>query len=372
VPLSVQTLINYMEELAPRRLAYDWDNVGLQLGGMQGTVEKVLVSLDVDQRILDEAISHKADFIITHHPLIFRPLSALRTDLPLGTLIATALAAGIRIYASHTNLDVASGGVNDALAKAIGLEDTEIIRVTGQEELEKIAVFIPADHVENVRNAMASAGAGWIGGYSHCTFQTEGTGTFMPLEGTSPYIGEQGKLERVSEVRLETIIPASYRRRVIQAMLKAHPYEEAAYDIYPLRNEGVSHGLGRVGMNPSPCTLDELCGLVKEKLNVQQLRVVGQGGRLIKKIAVCGGGGGNLIHAASFDGADVLLTGDIKYHEARDAADAGLAVIDAGHDATEQVIVPVLRDYLQRKISEGGYGTEVLASKIDTAPWHYF
>lgn len=372
MPLSVQTLINYMEELAPRRLAYDWDNVGLQLGGMQGTVEKVLVSLDIDQRVLDEAISSKANFIITHHPLIFKPVSALRTDLPQGALIAAALAAGIGIYASHTNLDVAVGGVNDALALAMGLEDTEIIRVTGHEELEKIVVFIPADHVEHVRSAMTAAGAGWIGGYSHCTFQTEGTGTFMPLEGTTPYMGEKGKLERVSEIRLETIIPVNYRRRVIQAMQKAHPYEEVAYDIYPLRNEGASYGLGRVGLSPSPCTLNELCGLVKEKLNVQQLRVVGDSDRVIKKIAVCGGGGGNVIHAAAFVGADVLLTGDIKYHEARDAADVGLAVIDAGHDATERVIVPVLCEYLQRKIHERGYRAEVLASKVDTLPWHFF
>ncbi len=368
--LSVQALIRYMEELAPRHLASDWDNVGLQVGGLHGDVKKVLVSLDVDQKVLEEAISLKADFIITHHPLILKPILAMRTDLYPGSLIASALASGVSIYSSHTNLDVVDGGVNDALAAVIGITETEIIRVNGREELEKIVVFVPNDYAENVRNAMASAGAGWIGGYSHCTFQTEGIGTFMPLEGTSPFIGEEGKLEKVNELRLETIVPATHRRSVIRAMLKMHPYEEPAYDIIPLRNEGKAYGLGRVGINPSPCTLYELCGLIKEKLNVQQVRVVGDNDKLIKKIAVCGGSGGSVIHASAFAGADVLITGDIKYHEAKDAANAGLAVIDAGHDATEKIIVPVLCDYLRRRLSESGYATEVLASQINTAPWH--
>lgn len=367
--ISVQTLIRYLEQLAPQRLAYDWDNVGLQLGSSHGVVRKILVALDVDESVLFEAIGMGADFIVTHHPFIFRPISAIRTDLPQGRLIEKALQSGIRIYAAHTNLDVAQGGVNDVLAEIFGLTDTDILRRSGQEDYEKLVVFVPQEHTDNVRNALAAAGAGWIGNYSHCTFSAPGTGTFMPREGANPYAGKLGKLEKAQEVRLETILPATLRNQVVRAMMKAHPYEEVAYDLYPLITGGKPYGIGRVGKIQEPCSLQELCNLVKEKLQVGSLHVAGAMTRTIKKVAVCGGSGGDLIHAASFAGADVLITGDLKYHEARDAQAVNLSVIDAGHDATERVIVPVLCRYLRQSLHSDGCQAEVIASKVDTAPW---
>jgi dinuclear metal center YbgI/SA1388 family protein len=367
--LPVGTLINYLEELAPRRFAQDWDNVGLQLGAAGGTVRAILVCLDVDSSVLEEAVSRNADFIVTHHPLIFRPLKNIRTDQPQGRLLADALSAGIRIFAVHTNLDVARGGVSDILADLLDIQESQVIRVTGRDDLEKIAVFVPKGHEDNVRQAMSAAGAGWIGSYSHCTFQVAGTGTFLPMTGTDPFIGKEGRLEKVEEVRIETIVPATQRRRVIQAMIKAHPYEEAAYDVYPLQNEGKPHGFGRIGKLKSPVTLAEFSSFVREKLNTGQLRVTGGPGRIVSKVAVCGGAGADLIQAASFAGADVLVTGDLKYHEARDAAAIGIAVIDAGHDVTERVIVPPVCAYLEHKIKKGGYETEVIAATTETAPW---
>ncbi len=369
--LPAGTLINYLEQLAPRRMALEWDNTGLQLGEAGGSVSAVLLSLDVDNRVLAEAVAMEADFIVTHHPLIFRPLKSLRTDQPQGRLIADILAAGIRVYTAHTNLDVAQGGVSDALAAVLGLERSEVIRVTGREDLEKITVFVPCGHEDNVRQAMAAAGAGSIGAYSNCTFQVAGTGTFMPQAGTNPFIGEQGKLERVEEVRIETIMPAVKRRSVVQAIKKAHPYEEVAYDIYPLQNEGSAHGLGRIGKIKEPCSLEEYCRHVKDKLKPGQLRVTGDRGQRITKVAVCGGAGADLIHAAAFAGADVLVTGDLKYHEAREAASIGLAVIDAGHDATERVIIPSLQAYLEKRIKADGYKTRVSSSTTETAPWWF-
>ncbi|MBS3885725.1 MAG: Nif3-like dinuclear metal center hexameric protein [Dethiobacter sp.] len=366
--LQAQTLIHYLEELAPKRLAFDWDQVGLQLGSSHGTVKKVLVALDFYERVLAEASSVGADFILTHHPFIFRPLSAVRTDLPQGRLLAAALAAGVRIYASHTNLDVVSGGVNDALAARLGLHELEVLQVRGTQCFEKIAVFVPSGHEDKLRDALAAAGAGWIGSYSHCTFQSPGTGTFIPWEGTNPHIGEQGKLERVAEIRLETIYPAELRKRVVSAMLKAHPYEEAAYDLYPLLNAGKAYGLGRTGKLEQACTLDEFCAVVKEKLELTTLRLAGEA-KQIKKVAVCGGSGGELLQAAQFAGADVLVTGDLKYHQAKEAEAMGIAVIDAGHDATERVIIPVLCTYLRDKFAQDGYDVEVLASAVSTAPW---
>ncbi len=372
MPLPIGTLISYIEALAPRRLAQDWDNTGLQLGSFDATVEKILVALDVDDAVIDEALSLGAGLIISHHPLIFRPLNSLRTDLPQGRLLCRALAAGLAVYTAHTNLDAATGGVNDRLAELLGLRETEVINVTARETYEKIVVFVPCGHEDNVRRAMAAAGAGWIGNYSHCSFQAPGTGTFLAHDGTNPFIGEQGKLEKVPELRLETIYPSQLRNRVVAAMLRAHPYEEAAYDIYRLQNEGRPCGIGRVGRLSSSLTLSDFCRVVMEKLDVSTLRVTGDSDLKIKKVAVCGGAGADLIKSAHYAGADVLVTGDLKYHEAREAAAAGLAVIDAGHDATERIIVPVLCDYLRAKISEGGYEAEVAASTVPTSPWRTF
>ncbi|MBT9168137.1 MAG: GTP cyclohydrolase 1 type 2 [Syntrophomonadaceae bacterium] len=366
--LQVQTLIDYLEELAPKSLAFDWDQVGLQLGSSHGTVKKVLVALDFDERVLAEASSKGVDFILTHHPFISRPLSAVRTDQPQGRLIAAALAAGLRIYVAHTNLDIVSGGVNDALAARLGLLEPEVLQAKGTQCFEKIAVFVPDGHEDKIRDALAAAGAGWIGSYSHCTFQSPGTGTFFPGEGTNPYSGEQGKLERIAEVRLETIYPVELRKRVVSAMLKAHPYEEAAYDLYPLLNAGKAYGLGRIGKLERAYTLDEFCAVVKERLDITELRLTGEA-RQVRKVAVCGGSGGDLAQAALFAGADVLVTGDLKYHQAREAEAMGITVIDAGHDATERVIIPVLCTYLQDKLAQDGYQAEVLASAVRTAPW---
>jgi dinuclear metal center YbgI/SA1388 family protein len=368
VPLYVQTLINFLEQLAPRRLACDWDNTGLLVGNPRAQVRKVLVALDVDDRVLAEAVALGAEFIVAHHPLIFRPLKNLRTDLPGGKTIASALAAGIAVYAAHTNLDVVAGGVSDALAFCLGLAETRVLRVTGSDALEKIAVFVPEGHEDGVRQAMSAAGAGWVGNYSHCTFQVSGMGTFMPQAGTDPFIGEQGKLAKVGELRIETVFPSSLRNRVVEAMRKAHPYEEVAYDLYSLQNEGKPFGFGRVGLIKE-CTLREFSQVVQEKLAVRSLRVSGNDNADIRKVAVCGGSGGDLVQAALFAGADVLVTGDVRYHEAREAHDSGLALIDAGHDATEKVIIPVLRDSLLAKIRESGQTAEVIASTVETSPW---
>lgn len=369
MPIPIGTLINFLEQLAPRRLAMDWDNPGLQLGNPEGTAQKVLVALDLDELVLEEAKKNNADFIITHHPLIFEPLKTLRTDQPRGRLLAALIEAGITVFSLHTNLDAAHGGVNDALAKSLGLEDIKVLQETGHEKLEKIVVFIPVGHENQVLLAMTAAGAGWVGNYSHCTFQIPGTGTFMPMEGTSPYIGETGKLERVQEIRLETIVPSTVRNRVIQAMLKAHPYEEVAYDVYPLQNQGTPSGFGRLGRLAGAVTLEEFAQHVKDALSAIQLRIVGDRSKTINKVAVCGGAGAALIKSAVFAGADVLVTGDLKYHEAREAASHGLAVIDAGHDATEQVVIPVLCEYLEKKIAEAGHKDVTVIPATTNSPW---
>ncbi|MQL53145.1 Nif3-like dinuclear metal center hexameric protein, partial [Desulfofundulus thermobenzoicus] len=236
-----------LEGLAPLELAEPWDNPGWQLGDPGVPVERVLLSLDVDEGVCREAIEMSARLIITHHPLFFKEIKEIRLDSPRGALVAGLIKAGIGVYAAHTNLDSARWGVNDALARRLNLRDIQVLRPVREKYL-KLVVFVPLDHVDGVREALGKAGAGWIGNYSDCTFGVQGTGTFRPREGTNPYIGTRGQLEKVPEVRLETILPKRLEKQVIEAMLRAHPYEEVAYDLYPLANSfPTGRGLGRVG-----------------------------------------------------------------------------------------------------------------------------
>ena len=225
--IKCQVVIEAMEQLAPRRLAESWDNVGLLIGSPTQNINKIIVTLDVTPAVVDFAIQNSVDMIIAHHPLIFKGITNIRLDLPQGLLLSRLLKADIAVFASHTNLDITQGGVNDVLADKFKLVNTKPLTLTYTEKLFKLAVFIPRTHVEEVRSAIMNAGAGHIGNYSHCAFQTEGIGMFMPLSGTKPFLGKPGKLEYVPEYCLETIVPEGISKKVISAMLKAHPYERS-------------------------------------------------------------------------------------------------------------------------------------------------
>src|SRR5699024_9891248 len=233
-----------LELWAPKSLAYDWDNVGLQVGSKHDVTSGVLVTLDVTEAVVDEAIEKNANVILAHHPITFRPLSAIEFDSVKGKVIKKLIQNNITVYASHTNLDIASGGVNDLLSEAIGLENVQPLIPTQTESLVKLVVFTPVDYVQQVVDALSEAGAGHIGNYSHCTFQSPGQGTFKPLEGTNPFIGTQDTIERVDEIKVETIVKEKDLHTIVTAMTKAHPYEEVAYDIVPLKNEGETLGIG--------------------------------------------------------------------------------------------------------------------------------
>ncbi|MBC9783198.1 Nif3-like dinuclear metal center hexameric protein [Heliobacterium chlorum] len=341
-------IIEWIERFAPKSLAEDWDSIGLQVGDPSATVEKVYVALDVDEDVVQASVEQNCQMIVSHHPLIFKPISSLRWDLPQGRLLRSIIDQRLNIYAAHTNLDTAPGGVNDVFAAKLGLQDVQPLYEDKREELVKIAVFVPAEQEGAVRQAMGYAGAGHIGNYAHCTFRTPGQGTFLPLEGTNPYIGKVGKLEEVPEVRLETIVPKKGLNRVLKAMLKAHPYEEVAYDLYPLLNQGPVNGLGRIGRLPEAVTIEELANRIKKSLGIDHLRWVGRDKhKRVQKIALCGGSGASAISKAHFKGAQAYLTGDIKYHEAQSALSLGLDIFDAGHFATEQPVVAELALRLQ-------------------------
>lgn len=369
-PANGQTIVQLFESWAPKSLAMEGDKIGLMVGTLNKPVHKVMIALDVLEEVIDEAIEQKADFILAHHPLIYRPLKNIATDTSYGRIIEKALKHNITIYAAHTNLDIAPGGVNDLLAEALQLTDTKVLVPTGSEKLKKLVVFVPKSHAKIVREALGDAGCGHIGDYSHCTFNSEGIGTFLPLEGTNPYIGQTGKKEEVEEIKIETIMPQSLQKKAISAMLAVHPYEEPAFDIYPLDNEGQICGLGRIGYLKEEMTLKQFACFVKEALDVKGVRVVGKLDSKVKKVAVLGGDGNKFVQNAIMQGADVYVTGDVYYHVAHDAMMEGLNIVDPGHNV-EKVMKLGVQKRLTEMLKEKSYATEVIVSKINTDPFSF-
>lgn len=363
-----QAVVQIMERFAPKQYAMEGDKIGLQLGSANKPITKVLVALDVTDEVVDEAIESGVNMIIAHHAIIYRPLAHLQTDSPVGRLYEKLIKHDIAVYISHTNLDTTEGGMNDLMADLLQLEERVTLEPVYEDKLFKLVVFVPNSHLENVRQAIFAAGAGHIGKYSHCSFNIEGTGTFLPGEQAEPYSGSRGKLAHVEETRLETVVPQSARNKVVQAMIKAHPYEEVAYDLYPLQIPGKVVGLGRVGRLLQPITLLELAEKVKEVFDVPFVRMVGIGARPMHKVAVLGGSGSRYVQGALYAGADVLITGDIDYHTAHDALCAGLALIDPGHNA-EKVIKSHVAAYLNQQFRDLEYSTTAISSCVSTEPF---
>jgi dinuclear metal center YbgI/SA1388 family protein len=361
--VKCQTIANMIEELAPKKLAESWDNVGLLVGDGASKVSKVLVCLDATEWVIEEAIEQGVDMIVCHHPIIFGSLKRITADTVLGRKLLKLISKEISVYSAHTNYDIAKEGLNDIFAKRLGFKSFELIQSAYTDKLYKIIVYIPKGYEDKIFNALVNAGAGHIGDYSNCSYRTEGIGTFMPLEGTHPFIGQVGKLETVQETKLGTIVPQSLLNKTIKALIKAHPYEEAAYDIMPLENEGNSLGLGRIGELEQETTLAIYADFVKTALGVDKIRVAGDPNKKIKKVAMLNGAGNKFVSAARFAGADVLVTGDMQYHEMVDAVEAGLSIIDAGHFATESIMIPAMADYIRNKCHANGYNVEVLESR---------
>lgn len=362
-------IIQLFEQFSPKSLAMEGDKIGLQIGRLNRKVERIMIALDVLENVIDEAIEKNVQLIIAHHPIIYRPLKNVWTDTPQGRMVEKLLKHDIAVYAAHTNLDVAKGGVNDLLAAALELQDSEVLVPTYDTKLKKLVVFVPATHAEEIRKVLGKAGAGFIGNYSHCSFSSNGTGRFLPGEDTDPYIGQVGQLEEVDEVRIETIIPEPLLKKAITAMIKAHPYEEVAYDVYPTENKGEVLGLGRIG-KVSEMTLGEFAEKVKTSLDVDQVRVVGDLHAKISKVAVLGGDGNKYFMNAKFKGADVYVTGDIYYHTAHDAMMQGLNMIDPGHNV-EKIMKKGLTAALQQMCKEAGYEVEIFPSELNTDPFQF-
>jgi len=351
---KLSDLIGIINKIAPQTLAESWDNSGMQLGDPGSTVQKIMVALEPTLQVINSAISSSCQLLLTHHPLIFKPNSSITTSTPTGKAIHTAIKASLAVFSMHTNYDSAAGGLNDLLAEYAGLSSATPLKPGFRQELVKLVLFVPESHLESVRAALFPFTLS-LGEYSDCSFSTVGEGTFKPGNLAHPFIGTVGALEKVAEQRLELLIDKTVLPKAINRLLSVHPYEEPAYDIYPLLNNGLMLGLGRMGHLATPLTLKEYAQQIANSLKTRTIRYVGNPDAMIRKVAVCSGSGASLMGDAIRAGADLLLTGDVKYHDARDAEAHGIALIDAGHFGTEIIMAEAVQKRLQKSLRDAGY-----------------
>jgi dinuclear metal center YbgI/SA1388 family protein len=362
-------ILGIINKIAPVSLAEEWDNPGLQVGDPDAEASRIMVALDPTSDVIASAIDSSCQLLVTHHPLIFKPLKSISTASRQGSLIHSAIRAGLSIVGMHTNYDIATGGLNDLLARKIGLSGCIPLQVTSAQELIKLVVFVPTDHIEKMRSALFPY-AESIGNYSDCSFTTVGEGTFTPLDGANPFIGVVGIHQKVAEQRLELLVERNNLWRAIKTLVAAHPYEDPAYDVYPLLNEGEKLGLGRIGHLSNKVSLADFAGQIKKTLSAPCLRYVGDPSASLSKVAICSGSGASLLREAVRTGADVMVTGDVKYHEARDAQDLGIALIDAGHFHTEIIMVAEMTERIGTALCAAGYkDCQVLPCLVETDPF---
>jgi len=346
--MKLKELTSYIDSIAPLAFQESYDNSGLQIGNHDTEVNSALLTLDVTNEVVDEAIENKCDLIISHHPLIFSGLKKITEGNITEKIAIKAIKNDIAIYAAHTNFDNFEQGISRKMAEKLNLNNVRVL-LPLKEKLLKLVAFIPEKSYENVRNAVFEAGAGVIGAYDQCGFATHGTGSFRGNETSNPYVGEKGKAHFEKELRFETILYAHLKDKIINALINSHPYEEVAYDLYPLENDNIQHGTGCVGELSEPVSEHEFLKIVANTFQANGLRYSAVRGKQIKKVAVCGGSGGRFIHTAIASNADVYITSEIKYHDYL-AVDGKILLIDAGHYETEKIFSEIIYDLIIKKI----------------------
>jgi len=370
---NIDQVIEIMSEIAPAELAEDWDNVGVQVGDTSKNVDNVLLALDLNKEVIKEAEQKNCQLIITHHPLIFKGINSVNTQNETGRLIMELIKKDITLFSAHTNLDTADGGLNDYLAEMLDLKKLDKLSINMIKEFYKLVVFVPEDHLENIKKVLYKNDAGRLGSYSHSGFSVKGKGTFKPLSDSDPFIGEKDKVNEVKEYRLETIVPAEKADKIAAEVIKQHPYEEPAWDLYKLENIKKEFGLGRIGFLKEKQTLAQLLLKIKEVFSLPNFRYVGNKNTEIKKVALCSGSGADFIKSAAFSGADLYLTGDVKYHEAQLAEELDMALVDFGHYGSEKFVSSLLYERLNKLSDRKGLDKiNYHKSEINTNPWQYW
>jgi dinuclear metal center YbgI/SA1388 family protein len=365
----LRDVIAEIERRYDPRWAEPWDAVGLVCGDPDAPVSRVHLAVDPVLAVADEAIAAGAQLLVTHHPLFLGGTTSVAATTAKGRVVHRLISAGVGLYVAHTNADIADPGVSDALAAAIGLRDVAPLDPRPGEATDKLVTFVPPDAADRVLDALAAAGAGTIGNYTRCAFLGEGAGTFRAESGAQPAIGSVGEVTRVAEVRLEVVVTRGQRDDAVRALLVAHPYDEPAYDVVEraatASGHGLGRGLGRVGDLAEAMSLADFTAHVAAALpaTAAGVRAAGDPDRVVRRVAVCGGSGGDLAAIAERHGADVLVTSDLKHHATSEAvADTGVALVDAGHWATEW-------PWLRHLAGELATTVEATVSALVTDPW---
>ena len=364
--MQIATILSLLESIAPLAYQEHYDNAGLLTGNGEWECSGVLITLDATEEVVKEAMSRKCNLIVAHHPIIFGGLKKITGKNYVGRTVITAIKNDIAIYAIHTNLDNVLEGVNGKMAAELGLINGRPL-LAKEDSLQKLYSFVPSTHLDIVRNAIFSAGAGQIGQYSECSFAAQGEGTFKAGKGTNPFVGQPGLRHEEKETRVEVVLPSHLSRRVVEAMIGAHPYEEVAYDLVDLSNSPPGVGAGLIGELPEGMEESEFLARIRQVFRLRVIRHTPLTGRPVKKCALCGGAGSFLISKALAAGADFYITADVKYHEFFDA-DGRLVIADIGHFESEQFTVDLLFDILREKF----INFAVLKSDTKTNPVNYY
>jgi dinuclear metal center YbgI/SA1388 family protein len=364
--LKINDIIHFFEDFAALQLQESYDNSGLITGSPENEISSVLLTLDVTEEVVDEAIRKKIPLIVAHHPFVFSGLKKFTGKNYVERTLIKAIKNDIAIYAAHTNLDSVTGGVNSKICEKLQLKDCCILQpAVGL--LKKLVAFIPDEHAAKVREAVFGAGAGNIGNYDSCGYTTEGLGSFRGNENTHPFVGQKGQVHYEKEIRFETIFPGYLQKKVTQALLDAHPYEEVAYDIYPLENRFAQAGMGMTGTLPEEKPEKEFLQQLKDTFKTGIIKHTRLNGKLVKKVAVCGGSGSFLLNQAIAANADFFVSADFKYHQFFDAENK-IVIADIGHFESEQFTKELFYELLTKKFPKFA----VHLSEVDTNPVFYF
>ena len=364
--MKIKEIAQYLESIAPLSFQESYDNAGLVIGDSDTECTGILTSLDVTEEVVKEAARKNCNLIVAHHPIIFKGLKNINGKNYVERTVIAAIKNDIAIYGIHTNLDNVLEGVNDKIAEKLQLQNCRVL-LPKEGSLEKLVTFVPVKNAAEVRNALFKAGAGSIGNYDECSFNVDGAGTFRAGKGSDPYVGEIGKQHTENETRIEVIFPSFLEQKIISELKKAHPYEEVAYYMQALKNTLDTVGSGLSGELPHAVSENELLAILKSAFNLTVIRHTSFLNKPVRKIAVCGGAGSFLLSAAIAAGADVYVTGDVKYHEFFDA-DNRIFLADIGHYESEQFTIELLTEFLQKKFSNFA----VLKTEINTNPVNYF
>ncbi len=364
--MKIKDIVHHINEFAPPALQESYDNAGLIIGNNEDEANSVLITLDITEEVINEAIKNKDGLIIAHHPIIFSGIKKLNGNNYVERCIIKAIQNNIAIYAAHTNIDAIEQGVNHKICEKLGVTGLRILK--GKNDLlYKLVTFIPIDYLKKVSDAIFSAGGGKIGNYDSCSFNLEGTGTFKAGEDTHPFVGEKGNIHEEKEVRFETVLPLYLEKKVVSAMLEAHPYEEVAYDLYPLKNSLNTVGSGMIGELKTPVMEKDFLDTIKKTFKCKCIRHTKLRNKKIKTVAVCGGSGSFLLSDAIKQQADIFISADFKYHQFFDA-EGKIVIADIGHFESEQFTTEIFYDVLTKKITNFA----IHFSEVNTNPLNYY